>query len=33
MGTIRKTITSTDQQDQWIKAQIAALSESAGADV
>ena len=24
MGTIRKTITLTDQQDQWIKAQIAA---------
>jgi len=23
MGTIRKTITLTDQQDQWIKAQIA----------
>ena len=24
MGTTRKTITLTDQQDQWIKAQIAA---------
>ena len=24
MGTIRKTITVTDQQDNWIKAQIAA---------
>ncbi len=24
MGTVRKTITLTDQQDQWIKAQIAA---------
>ena len=24
MGTIRKTITLTDKQDQWIKAQIAA---------
>ena len=24
MGTIRKTITLTDQQDQWIKSQIAA---------
>ncbi len=24
MGTTRKTITVTDQQDQWIKAQIAA---------
>jgi antitoxin ParD1/3/4 len=24
LGTIRKTITLTDQQDQWIKAQIAA---------
>lgn len=24
MGTTRKTITVTDQQDQWIKSQIAA---------
>ena len=24
MGTVRKTITLTDRQDQWIKAQIAA---------
>ncbi|MGL1887023.1 MAG: type II toxin-antitoxin system ParD family antitoxin [Reichenbachiella sp.] len=24
MGTVRKTITLTDQQDQWIKAQISA---------
>lgn len=24
MGTVRKTITLTDQQDSWIKAQIAA---------
>ena len=24
MGTVRKTITVTDQQDQWIKARIAA---------
>ncbi len=24
MGTVRKTITLTDKQDQWIKAQIAA---------
>jgi len=24
MGTTRKTITLTDKQDQWIKAQIAA---------
>jgi antitoxin ParD1/3/4 len=24
MGTTRKTITLTDQQDQWIKAQVAA---------
>jgi antitoxin ParD1/3/4 len=24
MGTIRKTVTVTDQQDQWIKAQIEA---------
>ncbi len=24
MGTTRKTITLTDQQDQWLKAQIAA---------
>jgi antitoxin ParD1/3/4 len=24
MGTVRKTITVTDQQDTWIKAQIAA---------
>ena len=24
MGTIRKTVTFTEQQDQWIKAQIAA---------
>jgi len=23
MGTIRKTITLTDQQDEWVKAQIA----------
>ena len=23
MGTVRKTITLTDQQDEWIKAQIA----------
>lgn len=22
MGTVRKTITLTDQQDEWIKAQI-----------
>ena len=24
MGTVRKTVTFTEQQDQWIKAQIAA---------
>jgi len=24
MGTVRKTVTFTDQQDKWIKAQIAA---------
>ena len=24
MGTVRKTITFTDQQDKWIKAQITA---------
>jgi antitoxin ParD1/3/4 len=24
MGTVRKTITFTEQQDQWIKAKIAA---------
>ena len=24
MGTVRKTVTFTDQQDQWIKAQIEA---------